>query len=231
MKSVLISIQPKWCKKIANGEKTIEVRKTAPKEVPFKCYIYCTKSDVHNALVIGGCDAELIYCCNYNSAIPVGGVIGNGKVIGEFVCDKITTYVGEFWDDETAEEVRERYEPSDFNEYGEYEYPLLSSSDNDDEPLKGSGLSWEDCREYFGEGDCTFYGWHITDLKIYDLPKELSEFRKPCPFQSEDCEEYCKYADLRIHTAGTDELIEVVGCNNRVTRPPQSWQYVEEIKK
>lgn len=31
MKSVLISIQPKWVEKIANGEKTIEVRKTAPK--------------------------------------------------------------------------------------------------------------------------------------------------------------------------------------------------------
>ena len=43
MKSVLISIKPKWVEKIASGEKTIEVRKTAPKEVPFKAYIYCTK--------------------------------------------------------------------------------------------------------------------------------------------------------------------------------------------
>ena len=39
-KSVLISIQPKWCELIASGKKTIEVRKTAPKlETPFKCYI------------------------------------------------------------------------------------------------------------------------------------------------------------------------------------------------
>ena len=43
MKSVLISIQPKWVEKIVKGEKTIEVRKTAPQEVPFKAYIYCTK--------------------------------------------------------------------------------------------------------------------------------------------------------------------------------------------
>lgn len=43
MKSVLISIKPKWCELIANGKKTLEVRKTRPKlEVPFKCYIYCT---------------------------------------------------------------------------------------------------------------------------------------------------------------------------------------------
>ena len=44
MKSILISIQPKWCELIASGKKTIEVRKTRPKlETPFKCYIYETK--------------------------------------------------------------------------------------------------------------------------------------------------------------------------------------------
>ena len=44
MKSVLISIKPKWCELIANGKKTVEVRKSRPKiETPFKCYIYCTK--------------------------------------------------------------------------------------------------------------------------------------------------------------------------------------------
>ena len=47
MKSVLISIQPKWCELIANGKKTIEVRKSRPKiETPFKVYIYQTKKPV-----------------------------------------------------------------------------------------------------------------------------------------------------------------------------------------
>lgn len=42
-KAVMLSIRPKWVEKIANGEKTIEVRKTKPKlDTPFKCYIYCT---------------------------------------------------------------------------------------------------------------------------------------------------------------------------------------------
>ena len=45
MKAVMISIQPKWAMLIANGEKTIEVRKTRPKiDTPFKCYIYETKA-------------------------------------------------------------------------------------------------------------------------------------------------------------------------------------------
>ena len=44
--AVLISIRPKWCELIANGVKTVEVRKNRPKlEMPFKCYIYCTKPD------------------------------------------------------------------------------------------------------------------------------------------------------------------------------------------
>ena len=45
MKSILISIKPKWVAKILNGEKTIEVRKTYPKcELPITVYIYCTKT-------------------------------------------------------------------------------------------------------------------------------------------------------------------------------------------
>jgi len=41
MKSVILSIQPKWCELIASGRKTIEVRKTRPQiDTPFKCYIY-----------------------------------------------------------------------------------------------------------------------------------------------------------------------------------------------
>lgn len=71
MKSILISIKPKYCELIAKGEKTIEVRKTRPKiETPFKCYIYMTKSNL-----VGDRKA-------YKDRLA-------GKVIGEFVCDCI----------------------------------------------------------------------------------------------------------------------------------------------
>ena len=73
MKAVLISIQPKWCELIAAGKKTVEVRKTKPTlETPFKCYIYQTRKtwvyDIYSRIA----DWQ-------------------GKVIGEFVCDKIIT--------------------------------------------------------------------------------------------------------------------------------------------
>ena len=44
MKAVMKSVSPQICEKVAKGDCTILVSKTAPKcEVPFKCYIYATK--------------------------------------------------------------------------------------------------------------------------------------------------------------------------------------------
>lgn len=81
-KAVLISIRPEWCEKIANGEKTVEVRKTRPKlETPFKCHIYCTMDHPYISISCGELD-KLNYRTN-----TVGRC--NGKVIGEFTCDRI----------------------------------------------------------------------------------------------------------------------------------------------
>lgn len=81
-KSVLISIRPKWCEKIVNGEKTIEVRKTRPKlQTPFKCYIYCTMDHPYISVSCGELD-KLNYRTNTVCRC-------NGKVIGEFTCDRI----------------------------------------------------------------------------------------------------------------------------------------------
>ena len=66
-KAVMLSIRPKWVEKIANGEKTIEVRKTKPNlPTPFKAYIYCSQG---------------------NDARRLRG--SWGKIIGEFTCDQI----------------------------------------------------------------------------------------------------------------------------------------------
>ena len=70
MKNILVSIRPEWVGKITSGKKTIEVRKSAPKEVPFKAYIYCSYGDM-----------KTNYCLN-----------GSGKVIGGFICDKVDEY-------------------------------------------------------------------------------------------------------------------------------------------
>ena len=43
MKSIVISIRPKWVAKILRGEKKLEIRTTRPKQDAV-VYIYCTKS-------------------------------------------------------------------------------------------------------------------------------------------------------------------------------------------
>lgn len=83
MRSVLISIQPQWCELIANGTKTIEVRKSAPKEVPFKAYIYMTATKERCRFW------EYITAYQNNK----GDILkGSQKVIGEFICDKVVKY-------------------------------------------------------------------------------------------------------------------------------------------
>ena len=167
-KAVMLSIRPKWCEKIANGEKTIEVRKTRPKlDTPFKCYIYCTQG---------------------NDARRLRG--SWGKVIGEFTCDRIF--------------------PINVFDNGGIQNWLF-------EHMKRSCLTYEELADYIGNGK-TGYGWHIFDLRIYDQPREFTEFRRPCPndLYCEDCAMYSNNNGI---------------CNNgalTLRRPPQSWCYVEE---
>lgn len=189
-KAVMLSIRPKWCEKIVNGEKTIEVRKTRPKlDTPFKCYIYCTR-DKHLAFMQNQTGTNLIACMDVDAAIPVGGAIGNGKVIGEFTCKRIVpiTYDGgRLWCPTNA-----AFSPA-------------------------TCLSQAEIIAYIGDkGRC--YGWHISDLLIYDQPRELSEFQRaidPCVFCME-----------RIARECTD--CKKWGGN--IKRAPQSWCYVEAMK-
>lgn len=210
MKSVLISINPKWVEKIASGEKTIEVRKTSPKGVPFKAYIYCTSSNVHDCILIDKSGLVLTYATNHKTAIVDSGYCGNGKVIGEFVCDKVDEYNFH----EGLTEFNSMGLPSRI--YGSY---LIFADD-----YKAMCLSYDEVKNY-GKGK-TLYGWHISDLKIYDKPKELSEFNRPCPSVNHNCEHCITYG--KPYQWDFDEEAGKIFCTRRITRPPQSWCYVEE---
>lgn len=164
-KAVLISIQPKWCELIANGEKTIEVRKTKPKlKPPFKCYIYCTK-DKNNHFWTGK-----RYSYADDRSHNAFDKDGNGKVIGEFVCDTFIL-------DRTYGHDPLFYGAACMNAIDVAAYALNN-------PM---------------------YGWHISDLKIYDEPQELSEFE-----------------GLRKTKFGYEPI--------EIKKAPRNWCYVEEVK-
>ena len=200
MKSVLISTRPKWCEKICHEigkeeagkpiyEKRIEVRKTAPKEVPFKAYIYVTKGKPYLYRVDDDNNFELTntlrpktdeYVKDYNAQ--------NGKIIGEFICRGIM-------------------QPFD-------SLRLMA---------KESCLTEEDLVTY--SNGKPLYGWRIADLKIYDKPRELSEFYT-IDESGSDCCVACVY-----HETPLDEMPCRTCTSERryLYRPPQSWQYVEEL--
>ena len=208
MKAVLLSIKPQYCELIASGKKTMEVRKSKPNLKPsFKCYIYCVASDLNRGLVVGGGSAKQIICCNYKTAIPIGGVIGNGKVIGEFICDGIIN----------------------LHDKGGVVIAIT------DYKLEGCCLNYQELHEY--ANGKALYGWHILDLKIYDKPKDLSNFQKPggkqCVSDNGRCCQYLKAAP-DDNPVDQNTMSCIYGGENcpfeHLSRPPQSWCYVQELE-
>ena len=193
MKEIIVSIKPEWIKKIADGEKTIEVRKSAPKDVPFKAYIYASSSGTwslcfdrsedafEKVCLTANCRSKEISARNYNLEIV------SGYIVGEFVCDKIITV--------------------------DYDSVAPFNRDTGDYIDKETQLSRDDLWAYT-HGKCA-YGWHITELVIYDKPNKLSDFYKKC---KGNCFSGCPYY------RGKDE-----DCDKPVfMRPPQSWCYAEK---
>lgn len=72
------------------------------------------------------------------------------------------------------------------------------------------------------------YAHFIISPKRYDEPKELSEFYRKCEkMPCEGCE-HLKYQ--RVNANEYDFECEFFNYNVPLTRPPQSWCYVEELK-
>lgn len=208
-KAVLISIRPEWCKKILDGEKTVEVRRTCPVHgTPFKAYIYCTRT-ASKEFILDDDNWDV-------SAKKHGGWPGKrGRVIGEFTCKKITglTHVGETGS----------WEPASLYVMapGSYYKPA-------DELLKAACMSKETAEKYLkGRDGC---GWHISDLKIYDKPRDLDEFSR-FVFWGMNGTGVCENYGCKNYEPSDSYMIpptcKINGCS--VYRPPQSWCYVEDF--
>ena len=146
-----------------------------------------------------------IYCSQGDDARRLRG--SWGKVIGEFTCDQIIDAWWDYVPDAITREV----------------------TGGNLEALDGTGMTDEELFSYVGDsmrGHC--YGWHISDLRIYDTPRDLGEFWFPP-------ELYCEKE--RCGGCPYDQVADVNGeysfdCEWKrpLTRPPQSWCYVEAMK-
>lgn len=198
--NILASIHPQYCVPIADRRKQVEIRKTKPK-IAVPFKVYIYETKGRMTL-----KAKAMTPWRNGSTLTDFYICeGRGKVIGEFVCDEIYTF---------------EYENGGFLIKGD----IATTQD----VLAMSYLSDYEFRRY--AGDKTVYGWHISDLVIYDNPKELNELVTICPewkkgyfdYKCMRCKHYfCNDADMRHECTVEGEI--------PITRPPQSWCYVAEV--
>ena len=180
MQAIMISIQPQWVEKILNGEKTIEIRKTRPK-IDLPCKVY-------------------IYCTKGQE------LWGDGT--------------GETWhgidENEDMQLVHElnptlaRLNGKVVAEFTLNEVETIEKNQvyNASVVRHNACLNIMQLHDYIkGKG---FHAWHIDNLKIYNEPKELSEFSVG------KVKVDCGYGNYNVY-------------NKILKRPPQSWCYVEEM--
>lgn len=191
MKAVLMSIRPQWCEKIFNGSKTIEVRKSRPSlDMPFKVYVYQTKHKGGKAIV-----SEVL-----------NSVYGGGKVIGEFVCNRITCC--------------QAY----YGESGEKHLTNLFGNE-----VKRTCLTEREMFDYIvgkGKKEGTGWLWHITEPKLFDKPRDITEFAiyGRC---AEDCDEY----DICARDSEDGRMSCKYFKRTFLKRPTQSYCFVETDEK
>lgn len=177
-KAVLLSIRTEWCSRIFSGWKTVEIRKTRPVSLkePFKCYIYCTKGTKFF------CWKAVDHLYFDDRPHKIFDRRADGMVVGEFICDDIRRIGPEYC--VVKEDIESAISGS-----------CLTVPQVKDYAGWKSGMSYADLKD--------LYGWHISELKIYDKPRELRAFTG------------------LLNTRFGVRPVEA-------QRPPQSWCYVEE---
>ena len=145
-----------------------------------------------------------IYCTKNKYSIQLdSGYNCNGNVVAEFTCDYIMQYNYDIYEKE--------YFVAGY--VGAYM------------PLKEMCLTQEDLIEY-GQGRKLF-GWHISNLIIYDKPKDLHSFEYPC-MKKDVCED-CKYSINKGLPWIGGKLS--IGCDRHLEKAPQSYCIVQEYKQ
>ena len=209
MKAIMLSINPKWVAKILNGEKTIEIRKKFPKDYVGWVYIYCTKEkDKHEICIYDNPIEHRIMCSRYHfldNGEEARIALFNpryikGKVVARFWCDKV--------------------EKVHCNSYGleTSEHWYRTTDKNEKELLNECALTFEELDDYlcFGNG-CAI---HISQLEIFNKPKEISEFYKLGAWKV-----YEEQLDSSYMKRTEQEIMKSLG--QTLTRAPESYCYIE----
>lgn len=138
-----------------------------------------------------------------------------GKVIGEFHCNWFDT-IEHF---ESAFRVKDPYH--------------LNHEDYTDKITRASCLDYSDLLKYLERNNG--YAWHISNLKIYDKPKELGEFHKiGYYYELEDLQaseaDYSGEECYSNHKEEFEKKLKNLEKEYEIKKAPESWCYVEELE-
>lgn len=153
MKGILVSIQPKYLLEILEGAKTIEVRKTIPKNFKGWVYLYCTRSEPHLIHIVDH-GWKLSNRLPYDWRDIMHYYNLSGTIVARFWFDSYETYI--------CGDTQKMY--TDVDEY-----------DISYESLEKTSLDYRELWNY-GKGK-TLYGWKIQGLEIFDYPLFLEELK------------------------------------------------------
>ena len=175
-KSLMLSIRPEHLVNILNGNKTLELRKTVPKDFKGWVYIYCTRGkDILEYSFLGY--RTLRESSFYNNGI---GMSLNGKVVARLLFDDYDTYSIEKPVNNLM--VLELNNKGGLSMNGHTQPNLINKSCFDINNI------WDYAKPSKNSPDKQrwVYAWHIKNLEIFDKPKELGEFYKKDYYATSD---------------------------------------------
>lgn len=206
MKAIMISGKPKWTAKIANGDKSTEVRtsKSLYKAIQklideygyADIYWYCTKDKkifLRDFRDKKKWAAYWRFVAMENDPSNVGELppILNGKVIFKFRC----------------------YKMEEILPFEEYESPFGMAYKLTKDKIvccQKAQLTYDEYNHYLkGKKGCAI---HISDLEIFDKPKELSELKS--------------YKKNIVNTKINGMVFETE-LDNSLIKAPQNYCYIE----
>ena len=197
MKAIMISDKPKWCALTMNGKKHIEVRKNKALASAIQklideygyaeFYVYCSLAKHIK-------DYLQIENGKYVCSVPKDyEKILNGKIKFKFRCYKV-------------EEIKLNLGAR-----------LFTKTFNEEELLKNACLTTNEIEDYLFSNAMQGYAIHISDLEIFDKPKEISEFYKV------GANAYQK----DIEQVYGERAKRYTDCFFQLTKAPQNFCYVE----
>lgn len=181
MNAILLSVPPEVCERIANGKQTLLLMKRIPKlDTPYKVYMYETKERYKTSFIWNNSDG-LTSIPNGAKIIPISQTQRRVEYIAQGIGKVVSSFI-----------CRGIMHPNDSLKLMAKESCM--SEEELDECAKGK----------------TPYGLRITDLTIFDKPKELGEFKKT----------------VKKCTNGVWYRVK-----ESLTRPPATFCYVEELSE